>query len=814
MKKLLLTLTIVILAVTTIQAQAPHAFKYQAIARDAAGNTLSIRNISLRISIIKEGNNLQAVFMETHNVQTNIYGLINLIIGEGEVVKGDFSSIKWGENMHYMKIEMDTRGGEKYKEVGTSQLYSVPYALYAEQAGKIAEDKNNTAKSQHPTVRPKCSANNSGGNRNGTPNSKFPADGDSYLNVNIGNVGIGTITPAVNLDIRSSSTASVSRILLGNSDNSTNLFLNSGHETANPYISFKGGTALRFVRYDGGINELMRIQSDGNVGIGTTDPVTGLHVDDTNGVLFTGTYGEGEIPVEGTGTRMMWYPAKAAFRVGRVFSENWDNNNIGDYSVALGCNTKANGNYSTAMGSGTNATGDYSTAIGLFTDAIGNYSIAMGGYTNATGNYSTAMGLYTDAAGAQSTALGYYTDAIGSYSTAMGYYSDAESRASVAMGRFNVGGGNPTSWVESDPLFEIGTGTSTSNRANALTVLKNGNVGIGTFGPVTGLHVDDTNGVLFTGTFGEGEIPIEGPGTRMIWYPAKGALRVGYVHNENWDNDSIGNYSVAMGRSTKAKGDYSTALGLSTDATGSSSTAMGYGTNATGKWSTAMGEWTDAASSGSVAIGRYNVGSGNPTSWVETDPLFEIGRGTSTSNRINALTVLKNGNVGIGTATPESRLDIQGNVTIRDISTGAIAIELGKGLDYAEGFNVTDKTNIEPGTILCIDPKNPGKLKISENPYDKTVAGIVAGANGLGSGVRLGTQEFDCDVALAGRVYCNTIATTENIEPGDLLTTSSIPGFAMKVTDFENAHGAILGKAMESLEKGKIGQILVLVTLQ
>ena len=88
-----------------------------------------------------------------------------------------------------------------------------------------------------------------------------------------------------------------------------------------------------------------------------------------------------------------------------------------------------------------------------------------------------------------------------------------------------------------------------------------------------------------------------------------------------------------------------------------------------------------------------------------------------------------------------------------------------------------------------------------------------AGANGLGSGVRLGTQEFDCDVALAGRVYCNTIATTENIEPGDLLTTSSIPGFAMKVTDFENAHGAILGKAMESLEKGKKGQILVLVTL-
>ncbi|MBC8489704.1 MAG: hypothetical protein H8D45_27100 [Bacteroidetes bacterium] len=171
------------------------------------------------------------------------------------------------------------------------------------------------------------------------------------------------------------------------------------------------------------------------------------------------------------------------------------------------------------------------------------------------------------------------------------------------------------------------------------------------------------------------------------------------------------------------------------------------------------------------------------------------------------------GNVGIGTSSPSSKLDVRGNITIRSATTGSIVMELGTGLDYAEGFNVSNSNTIEPGTILCIDPENPGKLKISENPYDKTVAGIVAGANGLGSGVRLGTQEFDCDVALAGRVYCNTIATNENIEPGDLLTTSSVPGYAMKVTDFENAHGAILGKAMESLEKGKKGQILVLVTL-
>ncbi|MCF8403893.1 MAG: hypothetical protein K9H58_08110 [Bacteroidales bacterium] len=171
------------------------------------------------------------------------------------------------------------------------------------------------------------------------------------------------------------------------------------------------------------------------------------------------------------------------------------------------------------------------------------------------------------------------------------------------------------------------------------------------------------------------------------------------------------------------------------------------------------------------------------------------------------------GNVGIGTTSPSSKLDVRGNITVRNASTGSIVMELGTGLDYAEGFNVSNN-NVEPGTILCIDPENPGQLKVSEKPYDKTVAGIVAGANGLGSGVRLGNREFDCDVALAGRVYCNTIAINENIEPGDLLTTSSIPGYAMKVNDFKISQGAILGKAMESLEKGKQGQILVLVTLQ
>jgi hypothetical protein len=178
------------------------------------------------------------------------------------------------------------------------------------------------------------------------------------------------------------------------------------------------------------------------------------------------------------------------------------------------------------------------------------------------------------------------------------------------------------------------------------------------------------------------------------------------------------------------------------------------------------------------------------------------------------VTVTTGGNVGIGTTNPAERLDVRGNIIIRSESSGDVVIELGEGLDYAEGFDVTEHDDVAPGAVLVIDSDSPGRLEISTEAYDSRVAGIVAGANGIGSGVRLGSGRFPHDVALAGRVYCNVDATECGIEPGDLLTTSSIPGHAMKASDPARRAGAILGKAMERLERGTRGRILVLVSLQ
>ena len=191
------------------------------------------------------------------------------------------------------------------------------------------------------------------------------------------------------------------------------------------------------------------------------------------------------------------------------------------------------------------------------------------------------------------------------------------------------------------------------------------------------------------------------------------------------------------------------------------------------------------------------------------------------TNQLKGRMVIKNdGSVGIGTMNPDAKLTIKagadGKVLKGYNQAGEVIVEIGEGLDYSETFPTTH-SEITPGMVMVIDPVNKGSLTISSQAYDRKVAGVVAGAKGLSSGVRLGPRAEDGGdhaVALAGRVYCNVDTQYGDIEPGDLLTTSPTPGHAMVVKDFSKAQGSILGKAMEELSGGGKGQILVLVTLQ
>jgi hypothetical protein len=201
---------------------------------------------------------------------------------------------------------------------------------------------------------------------------------------------------------------------------------------------------------------------------------------------------------------------------------------------------------------------------------------------------------------------------------------------------------------------------------------------------------------------------------------------------------------------------------------------------------------------------RGNIAIQSPATGAEVAKIVTVGENIAVQKAATGTMVVE---IGDG-------LKVRGNIAVLNASTGATVVEIGAGLDYAEGFDVAADDTIKPGAVLVIDSENPGLLALSSEAYDTKVAGIVAGARNLGSGVRLGTGKFDHDVALAGRVYCNVEASLEAIAPGDLLTTSALPGHAMKASDQIRAQGAILGKAMERLEKGATGQILVLVTLQ
>jgi hypothetical protein len=165
------------------------------------------------------------------------------------------------------------------------------------------------------------------------------------------------------------------------------------------------------------------------------------------------------------------------------------------------------------------------------------------------------------------------------------------------------------------------------------------------------------------------------------------------------------------------------------------------------------------------------------------------------------------GRVGIGLQNPQAKLHVNGDMIV----TGDITLP---NADCAEEFTVKNLEMIEPGTVMVLGEE--GSLCQSTEAYDKKVAGVVSGAGDLKPGLILDKQSESTNrmpIALMGKVYCKVDAEYGPVEVGDLLTTSSTPGHAMKATDPLQAFGTIIGKALRPLEAGK-GLIPILVALQ
>ncbi|MDP4282216.1 MAG: hypothetical protein Q8867_08720 [Bacteroidota bacterium] len=115
-------------------AQSPQKISYQAIIRNSSGKLIQASPVGIRVTILKGSSSGNEVYMETHNVMSNINGLVSFEIGGGIAI-GSFSSIEWADGPYFIRTEIDPLGGTNYSVTSVNQLLSVPYALYCEKAG-------------------------------------------------------------------------------------------------------------------------------------------------------------------------------------------------------------------------------------------------------------------------------------------------------------------------------------------------------------------------------------------------------------------------------------------------------------------------------------------------------------------------------------------------------------------------------------------------------------------------------------------------------------------------------------------------------
>jgi hypothetical protein len=623
MKKLIVIFACLFL-VSEIFSQTPQAFNYQAVVRDASGATIKNQAVGIKISLLNGGDAGPVEYSETHAASTNEFGIVNLKIGQGAVQTGNIAGLNWADNTYFMKVELDANGGTSYSTMGISQLLTVPVALYAVNGANWKQDAN------------------------ATTTDKL--------------VGIGTDSPSSMFEIRGNNNMPDSA-LFAVRDKLGNIIFAVYETGVKVYISEgkggKGGFVVGGRTAKGGSNDLMQITPDsirfyiqtpakggkGGFAVGgrsaakgflpdllkidldslrVNTPDTRFNIPDNSmNNLGTGFFVGSKsslgltndffnINPSNTATiinpsqaRVLWYPQKEAFLVGRVLVEHPDS--VGTNSVATGYESKAIGRWSQAFGYKTVAKKDYSTAIGRDTRANGLNSFALGSKAQSNADDAYAIGSGATAHGKNSLALGSVmvdslgqvfgspTTATGDYSVALGMGAGAQGASSLAINGTATGG-------VSRAIGGYANGYNSTAIGYNTKAMGNYSVAIG-FGSASFIGLKGSEGTIF-----DPIIIIKPPIFRYTSLPVV------------------------------AQGAYSMALGISTVANGYYSTAMGYR--------------TQAQAMNSFVVGRYNSFSlaEDTDSWINTDPLFVVGNGSSTSARSNALAVYKSGETDISTS--------------------------------------------------------------------------------------------------------------------------------------------------------------------
>ena len=369
MKKLLLFTATLLLSITVAFAQAPNKLNYQGVARTNSGDPIANQNISLRISIL---DGAVEEYVETHIVNTNDFGLYNVKIGDGVPTVGTMNAIDWSATNKNIKVEIDPAGGTTYTDLGTTELASVPYALYANNLDQMGANADQVLKWDGNEWTPSDASE-----------GFFVANNNSIVYNDPSNFGKEFLV------------------------NTEDVNYNSTTEYKMMFIPSKEG-AFR-AGYSGNTNWDIDSIGDASFAVGREAKATGSR-----------SFASG-------------YRSIASRQYSVAMGDRTEAS--GTSSVALGSQTEASGASSVAMGYQTKALNSYSTALGRLTEASGLQSIALGYGTEASGHTSFAMGVETIASGNRSIAMGGYTKATGNFSTAMGVETIASGNTSIAMGQ-------------------------------------------------------------------------------------------------------------------------------------------------------------------------------------------------------------------------------------------------------------------------------------------------------------------------------------------------------------------------------------------
>ncbi|MBI3260133.1 MAG: hypothetical protein HYZ54_11765 [Ignavibacteriae bacterium] len=463
----------------SMYAQAPSGINYQAVARSSSGVVMSNKTIGVRISILAGSASGSADYVEKHSVSTNQFGLFNLIIGGGTAQTGTFSSINWGGGSKFLKLEVDTNNGSSYTTLSSTQMMSVPYALYAEKSG---------------------SGSSSGVSGSGTTNyvSKFTgstAIGNSSIYDNGTSVAIGTTSPNANNKFTVTSSGTIAGLFENtNGSNSSvglqGLFTNSGQYDATGVLgksrpqdsygiggSFEGGWIgsvsqvlnANDSNYYGSWSRVTATSGSKGTKIGVRGSVTGAYGNNYGG-YFQATGDTNALAVVGLAQVVTHRTLTSVYQrtnAGGVFSSNDGQgifaSAIGSYNIG---NTKA-------------CTGITSVA----NDNSGAYNSGVTGYGLGGSAVTTGVLAYADQGGSSpSYVIGVNSNVTGSGSvgTFAGYFDGdvtTTGNLSKAGGSFKID--HPLdpankylihSFVESPDMMNIYNGNITTD-ANGTAVV-------------------------------------------------------------------------------------------------------------------------------------------------------------------------------------------------------------------------------------------------------------------------------------------------------------------------------------------------------